>query len=361
MMNHVGLIIASFLIFRVAKLKTLGNIGASAQHTFRERPTPNADKQRTYLNQHAGARTSGELVAKFRARIPEDRRSDAVLGIEMFMGASPDWMRSASNQERSEFFSRCRLWLIDTFGKENVLYFGTQEDESTPHAVGYVLPLKDGKLNAKHWLGGSEKLSALQDSIARVMGGLGLERGVRGSDSHHQPVRRFYGTLNEGMDRAVDRLDKIHPEELETVDELQRYARDLEFVLWEQEVELALEKRKHELRFDEELRSRTNMRYASEGTFVGRIVALARDYCIQAVEGIGHVLHSLRRYFSGATWHDYLKSLHQDADVVAFTYDDGRGHAVEAEYLARRDPEFRARHFPGRHAPIASERNDWSL
>jgi hypothetical protein len=188
-----------------------------------------------------------------------------------------------------------------------------------------------------------------------------LERGVRGSDSHHEPVRRFYGTLNEGMDRAADRLEKIHPEELETVDELQSYARDLECALWEQEVELALEKRKRELRFDEELRNRTNMRYASDGTFVGRIVALARDYCIQAVEGIGHVLHSLRHYFTGATWHDYLKSLHRDADVVAFTYDEGRAHAVEAEYLARHDAEFCTRYYPGRQAPIASERNDWSL
>ncbi|KTF06285.1 plasmid recombination enzyme family protein, partial [marine sediment metagenome] len=40
----------SFAILRCAKIKTMGNMGASLQHTFRERDTPNADARRTPYN-----------------------------------------------------------------------------------------------------------------------------------------------------------------------------------------------------------------------------------------------------------------------------------------------------------------------
>ena len=45
-MPHLGAS-RSFAILRCAKIKTLGNMGASLQHTFRERDTPNADTRRT--------------------------------------------------------------------------------------------------------------------------------------------------------------------------------------------------------------------------------------------------------------------------------------------------------------------------
>ena len=141
-------------ILRFKKLKTLGAIEGSAKHTFRQRPTRNADASRTGLNQHAGASTSEELLAAFRDKLLSKRRSDNVLAIEAVITTSPGWMRAASDQERSEFFSRGRTWLHDTFGKENVIYYGTHLDELTPHAVAYVIPLKGGRLNAKHWLGG---------------------------------------------------------------------------------------------------------------------------------------------------------------------------------------------------------------
>ena len=40
----------SFGIMRTAKIKTLGNMGASLQHSFRERETPNADPDKTSDN-----------------------------------------------------------------------------------------------------------------------------------------------------------------------------------------------------------------------------------------------------------------------------------------------------------------------
>ena len=46
--------------------------------------------------------------------------------------------------------------LEDRHGKENVIATTIHRDESTPHLVAYVVPLVDGKLNAKKFLGGRE-------------------------------------------------------------------------------------------------------------------------------------------------------------------------------------------------------------
>ena len=53
----------SFAIFRTAKISTMGNLRASAEHNFRERVTLNADAKRTHLNSTSGAGSSAEVLA----------------------------------------------------------------------------------------------------------------------------------------------------------------------------------------------------------------------------------------------------------------------------------------------------------
>lgn len=187
---------------RTAKLKTPGNIAASIEHTFRERDTPNADRSRTHLNEHHGPSNTADLLDKLNEMIPEQRRKDAVLCVEHFFGASPEWWAKASRDDQKAFFRRAEGWLNDTYGRENVAYFGTQMDEQTPHAVAYVVPLRDGKLNAKSWLGGKERLQGLQATFAESVKDLGLQRGVEGSKAKHERVARFYGVLDQADQRA---------------------------------------------------------------------------------------------------------------------------------------------------------------
>ena len=73
----------AYAILRTAKLKTFGNIAASASHNFRERETLNADPERTHLNIHHGAVSSEEVTAKVKSLLPEKFRSDAVLCISI--------------------------------------------------------------------------------------------------------------------------------------------------------------------------------------------------------------------------------------------------------------------------------------
>ncbi len=61
----------------------------------------------------------------------------------------------------------------------------------------YVVPLRDGRLNAKHWLGGRGKLSAMQTDFAQAVGQrFGLRRGIKGSKAHHTKVSQSYAAIN---------------------------------------------------------------------------------------------------------------------------------------------------------------------
>lgn len=71
-------------------------------------------------------------------------------------------------------------WLKSHFGADNVKSATLHLDETTPHIHSMIFPKNEkGRLCAKDWLGGAEKLSAMQDSYALAMQGLELERGKK--------------------------------------------------------------------------------------------------------------------------------------------------------------------------------------
>ena len=109
-----------YAILRTAKLTSLGSVGGSAQHNFRERDTPNADPERTALNRTSGAQSSKELVAGVKARLAtQDKvRKNAVLAVEYFVGASPEWFSQADPKQREAYFDQAEKWLKERHGAE---------------------------------------------------------------------------------------------------------------------------------------------------------------------------------------------------------------------------------------------------
>jgi hypothetical protein len=187
----------SFAILRTSKLKTWGNIGGSLAHNFREIETPNADCSRTGLNEHSLSSTQ-KIKNAINERLPEKRRSDAVLCIEHLITASPDWVGWGTKAEEV-FFQRSRDWLEQKYGKANVIATTIHRDETTPHLVAYVVPLDEntGRLNAKKWLGGKKLLSEMQTDFADRVKNLRLERGIENSKANHKSIRQFYSEVNE--------------------------------------------------------------------------------------------------------------------------------------------------------------------
>ena len=183
----------NYAIMRMTKLKSVGNIGASLQHNFRERETLNADPERTPENEHDGAESSSETIGKLREKLPDKYRKDAVLAVEYMMTASPEWFDTASAEDEKKFFERSREWLEEKYGKENVLLTSIHRDEKTPHMAAYVVPINDkGRLSAYSFTGQRQQLRDDQTRFAEKMQDIGLERGIEGSKAKHKSIQQFY-------------------------------------------------------------------------------------------------------------------------------------------------------------------------
>ena len=192
----------NYAILRTAKLKTMGNIGSSLAHSYRTIETPNADPNRTPKNDHSVA--TPEAVKKaIQDRLPERRRSDAVLCIEYLISASPEWEGWGESQEL-EFFKRSAQWLMDKHGEENIAGVSIHRDVSTPHLVAYVVPIdQKGKLNCKSFLGGRVKLNQMQTDFAKTVADLGLTRGKEGSKAKHTSIKAYYHDINHARDFSI--------------------------------------------------------------------------------------------------------------------------------------------------------------
>ena len=200
----------SFAIYRTAKLKSLGEIGGSLSHTYRTRPTPNADENKLHLNKHM-FNTYNQCFHVLKNAIPEKRRSNAVLCIEHLITASPDWSGWGTEKEE-EFFKKSLEFLNKKYGKENVIAGSIHRDETTPHLIVYVVPLDEkGGLNAKKWLGGRSKLSQTQTEFANEVKDLGLKRGLENAKARHKTIKQFYAEIEKPTPKLKEKKYEIQP------------------------------------------------------------------------------------------------------------------------------------------------------
>lgn len=206
-----------FTILRFSKLKTLGNLGGSALHAFRERPTPNADAERSANNTATGEQNAAAVVKAAQNRLADlpKYRKNAVLAVEYLMTASPEWFEKGG--DTAGYFQACEDWLRERHGPENVLAVVRHEDETTPHLCAYVVPVDPGgNLNASHFFDGRAKLAAMQTDFHLQAGQrFGLERGIEGSKAEHIPVKTWYARMADAeLTGDVSASISITPDDL---------------------------------------------------------------------------------------------------------------------------------------------------
>ena len=188
----------------------MGEIGGSLSHTYRTRPTPNADENKAHLNKHI-FETYNQCFDALKNAIPEKRRSNAVLCIEHLITASPDWDGWGTKKEE-DFFKKSLEFLNKKYGKENVVACSIHRDETTPHLIVYVVPIDEkGGLNAKKWLGGRSKLSQTQTEFANEVKSLGLERGLENSKARHKTIKEFYAEIEKPTAKVEEKKYEIEP------------------------------------------------------------------------------------------------------------------------------------------------------
>ena len=222
-------------IMRVGKLKSFGNVGGSEKHTARLQDTPNADpyKENIRLIGNDNDPSLEEIVkAKIASSTKHKPRKDAVLCSEIFLSASPEYFRPHDPDKAGEwndklmwnFANASTKWLQENFG-EKCVRAELHLDESTPHIHAYIVPVNDKtkKLSHKAMFGGdgrqaSIKMSKLQDSYAKGLSHLGIERGVKGSKATHTKVKEYYQAVNQ--EPLTLELDRLAPKRGETAQQL---------------------------------------------------------------------------------------------------------------------------------------------
>lgn len=195
-------------ILRIAKIKTIAQVMASAEHTFRERDTPNADPTKAAKNTHSVKNAAGVVDALEKRLSAVKVRKNAVRCVEYLVTASPEFFDKRSGQS---YFDDAKRWLEKSFGAENVISSHVHRDEKTPHAVFYVVPIDEkGKLNARGFFGGRQKMTAMQDAFySKVAKKFGLERGVRGSKAEHETIAEYYARVNAKVPTCPSRASLL--------------------------------------------------------------------------------------------------------------------------------------------------------
>ena len=131
----------------------------------------------------------------------------------------------AGEIDLEEWTKRSMEWLHQTFdhagdGKSNVISAVLHMDESTPHIHAVIVPIDErGRLNASRYTDGSRVFSEMHTSYAKTLEGLGLERGVKGSQAKETDIRKFYGEFQNYMTPP-------EPLENETAEEYRERAMD---------------------------------------------------------------------------------------------------------------------------------------
>ena len=213
-----------FAVMRADKIRSAGHLANLVRHATRELPPDNADPSLKHLNRTlAGADTADGVMGAFRERWPSKRRRDAVLAVEYMMSASPGWWEQASDQQKTDFVHSSIRWLEEKYGAENLVSVTLHRDEATPHLSVFVVPLKEGKLNASKLIGNRSQMAEDQTTYAASLKHLGIVRGIEKSQAEHVKPSEFYARLQRAEKAAKRNVDQY----LERVDLPQPSMRDL--------------------------------------------------------------------------------------------------------------------------------------
>lgn len=246
----------------IDKIKSMGTLKARWNHDinedFRKEHVDNADSELYEDNDilqmcldENGNTTSYDKAVKDRIKNLKQAdgrkiKNDAVLAYDIVLefGDADDIEEEGIDVD--EWERRSLEWLKETFNvagdnKNNVISVVCHKDESSPHIHAIVTPVDErGCLCARSFTNGSSALSHFQDTYAKKLEDLGIERGVRGSSAHHKSNRQYNAekkkaaTLPEPLpnESAIDYLAKYQMElearavvQKEKMDKLERNLR----------------------------------------------------------------------------------------------------------------------------------------
>ena len=197
----------NYAIIGVGKLKTGGNIAGVLDHMERKRKTENSNGHENDIL--IKPPPLPEIMQRIREYIP---RKNAVFAYDFLMTASPEFFQGKTEADIKQWEQDSLNWCKSAFGANNVIGAICHRDETTPHIQVLIIPEHEGKLNARHFTGGREKLRGLWTSYAQAMQPWGLKRGKLYSPAEHKTIKQYYADINQAAEKAARAT--IRPEQL---------------------------------------------------------------------------------------------------------------------------------------------------
>ncbi len=211
-----------YAIIRSQKLHTVQAIGGLESHLKRQYLEDNVDPERSHLNKHLMAHEGYEtIVDGLKKRLSElniTPRKNGVLAIEYVLTASPEFFDKAASEAKvlsweggkviydpytdgDRYLNHALDFIIRKHGGDNILSTTVHRDESNLHMHVVVVPVDPkGKLNARHFLGGREKMRQLQDDYHKHISSDGLFKDLQ------RGKRKGRGAVEEYIQRTSPQI-----------------------------------------------------------------------------------------------------------------------------------------------------------
>lgn len=216
--------------------KNRANIGQSEGHNARLHATQSQLPEPAWFTKNGHHTVSKWDAAKIERAKGLAKRKDAVLAIELVIqvGAQEDWRelpsndhphgkpRAGSGSKLKALMAGAKEAAIAEFGADNIVSIELHTDESTPHIHIVATPIKDGKLQAKHWLDGKERCAALRSHLHECINAhieCSYTPGARGGEPHDpqkaaggpkapKPPKGVLGRAMEALS-AIDEVKRL--------------------------------------------------------------------------------------------------------------------------------------------------------
>ena len=218
----------SKMVFAFQKVKSRMGIRALLAHNLRIDKPKNADMEREKLNMYHKelGRDIGQTMLAYQKNLKGHKpRKNAVWAHEYVISASPEKMETMNRKEQMAYFEESARFIRAKYGKESLIIPSVHFDEKTPHMHVIVQPMYNGKLNGKHFTGGSKHaMAALRKKFHKdVAEKYGLDYGVPRSPDNkpsQDDLRNYYDLVNKELPLKQRELTSTKLELLSTQTEV---------------------------------------------------------------------------------------------------------------------------------------------
>jgi len=206
----------SMLVARTQKMKSqnIGGIQKHNQREFEHNSNQKIDKDLSHLNYDL----VNESNIDYRERVTEiienqktgtrAIRKDAVLVNEWIITSDQAFFRNLDSEDTQRFFKCSVNFFEERYGAQNMAYAQVHMDESTPHMHLGVVPMKDGRLQAKNVFNKIELLK-IQKELPEYLReqGFDINRGQEGSEKKHMTDKE-YKAMHEKMSEVTSKISE---------------------------------------------------------------------------------------------------------------------------------------------------------